>query len=378
MAPSRLESIPPELKLEIYSHFDYNDLLPLSHVSTFWRNLVLQDKRWNEWFEMIVNPATGKSARETMASFKLLDVIPKRTIVNLCSPTKLKCALCSMNTSFLFLPLLKRICVDCLEKKEDETLAVVCLSSALTRYDVSEKDVREVVVLHWEETDPERKKTMGIWRAKLVSAHHVKEVAIEKYEGEDKLATHLQYKKERVRKAYDKRLAEFNTAAAERTRLKKRGDKDGAAAVTLKNGKKALQKTRPKLPAILKEVPFAPEFYRWMSVMITNFLVPDATTGRLAPQKLVECKMCNVMANVRWRGLSTAEQKSELKPDFPEPMLTGLIPAHEVEVHYAREGERCWERCHDDWHMGPICEACLNAEALATKAELVATGHWDD
>ncbi|KAJ7164527.1 hypothetical protein C8R46DRAFT_1099796, partial [Mycena filopes] len=377
MAPSRFESMPPELKLETYSYFDYNDLLPLSHVSSFWRHLVLQDKRWNEWFELIVNPETGESIRDIMTRFKILDKIPIRTIVTLCFGTNVKCSMCTKNTSFLFLPLLRRICGDCLDSEsKKDTVAVMCLSTALTTYDVSEKDLRDLIVLHWEETDPERRKKTYIAQAKLVSAQLVKNIAIEKHGGEDKLETHLQYKKERVQKAYDKRLKEYETAAAERKRLRKLGDKDGAAAV--KNGKKALQKTRPKIPAVLKVAPFTPPFYHWISTMATTFVAPDAVTGDLVSQKLVQCKMCNVIANVAWQGLSAAEQKAKPEgPDFPELMLAGLIPEHEEEEHYALEGDACWWGCHGEYFVGRMCDVCLNAEALETKAELVRTGGWD-
>lgn len=192
------------------------------------------------------------------------------------------------------------------------------------------------------------------------------------------MATHLQYKKDRLRKAYEKRLAAYNAAIAERARLKARGDTAGAAAVTLKNNKKP-QKTRPKQPAILKDAPFMPPFYRYISILPTNFLIADMRTGRLTPQKLVQCKLCNVMANVRYQQLPSADQATT-KPNFPDLMLCGLLDEHEAEVHYAREGDMCLAGCNvDEFDMSPppLCETCLNAEALATKAELVATGGWD-
>ncbi|KAF8205372.1 hypothetical protein K438DRAFT_536356 [Mycena galopus ATCC 62051] len=162
MACSRLSSLPPELKLEIYFYVCHIDLLPLSHVSKYWRSIVLHDGRWNKWFEMIINTQDGKCLGEIMERFKILDVIPKRTIVTLCFNTK--CSQCRRNTPFLFLPLLQRVCDRCLYS--DQTYNVIGLSSALVIYDLSERDVREMVVLHWEKTDPE-KNTKNI--TKLVS-----------------------------------------------------------------------------------------------------------------------------------------------------------------------------------------------------------------
>ncbi|KAF7334444.1 hypothetical protein MVEN_02273900 [Mycena venus] len=380
MARSRLNSLPPELQLEIYSHIPHTDILHLSHVSKLWRSIVLQDSRWNKWFEMIVNPEDGERASDIMARFKVLDMIPKRTIVTLCFDTK--CTLCGKTTTWLFLPLLQRICPDCLD---EDTHAVMSLSSALAVYDLSEKDVCDVVVLYWEETDQELKKKNILNRAKLVSRLAVKHVAIVKHGGEDALATHLQYKKDRLQKAYDKRLAEYNAATTERARLKARGDETGAAAVTLRGRQKAPQKTRPKLPAILKEEPYIPKFYQAISVMPTNFLVLDAHTGCLVAQKLVQCKMCNVIANLRYQDLSPSMLDDTTKPDFPEMMLAGLLDEHEQKVHHAREGDMCYEGCNtffnDDYSdigAPSRCDTCLNAEALATKADLVASGGWDD
>ncbi|KAJ7488603.1 hypothetical protein B0H11DRAFT_2013058, partial [Mycena galericulata] len=230
MERSPLNSLPPELKITIYEYFGHKELLVISHISKCWRDIVLEDKRWIEWFEMLLDPHTGETIRNIMARFQLLDQIPLRHIVTLCFYPK--CSLCSFSTDYLFLPLLKRICHECLHK---ETHAVMALSAALTTYDVSEKDVSDVVVLcvflllrivymqtllqssHWEETDPERKKQMGVMtRAKLVSELAVKTIAIQKHGGAENLATNLQYKKERVRKAYDKRLAEYEAASKEK------------------------------------------------------------------------------------------------------------------------------------------------------------------
>ncbi|KAJ7768123.1 hypothetical protein DFH07DRAFT_306820 [Mycena maculata] len=140
---------------------------------------------------MLVNPESKGSIRDDLARFQALDKIPIRCIVTLCFYTR--CSICSKNTTWLFLPELKRICGDCLDP---ETNAAMSYSAALTTYDVSEKDTADVVVLYWEDKDPEWKKKMGVnTRAKLVSKSVVKSIAIEKHGGEEKLATHLQYKK---------------------------------------------------------------------------------------------------------------------------------------------------------------------------------------
>ncbi|KAJ7473939.1 hypothetical protein FB451DRAFT_1367008 [Mycena latifolia] len=354
-----LSELPPELKLEIYNYLPHTDLLAVSHLSQSWRSLVLGDSRWNQWLEMIVNPETEESARTILARFKVLDTIPARTIVSLCfSP---KCSLCPTETPFLFLPLLKRICSKCFHPEKH---AVMALSVALTTYDLSEKDIKDVVVLHWEETDPARKKTSVMTRAKLVSVLAVKNIAIAKHGGEENLATHLKYKTDRMRKAYEKRLAEYTAATTERMQLTARGDAAGAAAVTLKNSKK-VPKTRPKMPAILKE-PFIPEFYRWICVLATNFLIsgPDG----LGAQRLVQCKICNAMTNLRWEDSDAKSRGAE--PLYPDPMLSGLIPAHEEEVHYAARDDGCYSGCYAEdeytemWGRPPRCEACLNVEAM--------------
>ncbi|KAJ7493756.1 hypothetical protein FB451DRAFT_1551119, partial [Mycena latifolia] len=193
MSLSRLSSMPPELKLVTYYYLDHRDLLAVSHVSRFWRAVVLADKRWEAWFEMIINPVDKTSVRDSITRFKVSDVISPRAIVTLCFSTK--CSLCSKDTTDVFLPLLKRICEDCLHP---ETHAIISLTAALAIYDLSEKDVRDVVALCWEETDPEKKKKNPIKaRVKLVSALAVKRIAIEKYGGEGKLAAHLEQKKSR-------------------------------------------------------------------------------------------------------------------------------------------------------------------------------------
>ncbi|KAJ7114888.1 hypothetical protein C8R44DRAFT_225417 [Mycena epipterygia] len=347
------------------NHFPITDLLTVSHISQFWRSTVLEDKRWTQWFGMIVNPETEESAHDFMSRFKLLDTIPARMIVTLCLSAR--CALCEKDTTFLFMPLIKRICNDCLKPESGDHI-VMCLTAALTMHDLSEKDVKDLVVLHWEETDPERKKRKDlINRAKLVSAAMVKNVAIDKYGGEDKLATHLEHKKARLWKAYEKRLAEYNAAITERRRLKNIGDAPGSAAVTLKNDKK-VPKTRPRMPAILK-APFTPAFYQTISILPTNFLVVE--NGGVCAQRLVTCTLCNTVKDLRW-------QDSYQRGDrlVPQPMLSGLLPSHEQALHFAFRHQQCHSCCHVRDFFGALparCETCLNRKAIEIKEELDAT-----
>ncbi|KAJ7493701.1 hypothetical protein FB451DRAFT_1551099 [Mycena latifolia] len=355
MALSRLDYMPPELKMVTYYHFDHRDLLSVSHVSKFWRSLALRDKRWATWFELIVDPESesNKSAREYLESLKVLDIIPARTIVTLCFSTK--CALCSKDTTYIFLPLLKRICHDCL-RSEDH--AVIALSAALATYDLSEKDIKGLVILHWEETKPDQSKKSGFMtRVKLVSASAVKSVAIKKYGGEEKLATRLQSKKARLLKAYEKRLAEYNVANAERTKLKAAGDVEGAAAVTWKNNKK-VPKTRPKMPIILKDSPSClGQFYEAVSILPTNFLTLEA--GYMVARKLLKCKICIILANLR------SEYEGGSAPRYPGWMQPSLLADHQEMEHYARPG--CYEGCSDGDFP---CDECLNTSAIAINEEI--------
>ncbi|KAJ7696996.1 hypothetical protein B0H17DRAFT_1266727 [Mycena rosella] len=351
--------MPPELQLETY----HTDLLSLSHVSKFWRSFVLQDRRWATWFKMIVNPVTNTSPREFLARFKVLDAIPARAIVTLCFSTK--CAHCSKDTPNIFLPLLKRICDDCLHPK---THAVVSLTAALTGYDLSDKDVQGVVVLHWEETDAEKRKNPIMARAKLVTGsslpltHRTKtpRSAIEKHGGEDNLTAHLTAKKARALESYEKRLAEYNLADTERKRLKATGDLAGAAAVTWKDNKQ-LPKTRPRIPPLLK-TPLAPAFYQDICILHTNFLALE--DDHLIAHSLVKCRLCAIIAE-----LHAHEDSSE--PAYPDFMRPALLPAHEERQHYARRDNPCSRMLSDDEDEDFFgsCDTCLNHLAIVYKEE---------
>ncbi|KAJ6541005.1 hypothetical protein DFH09DRAFT_1322866 [Mycena vulgaris] len=213
MTLSRLNFMPPELKIVTYYHIDHRDLLALSHVSKFWRSFALADRRWAAWFELIVDPESGRSARDSLIRLQVLDLIPARrvAIVTLCFSKK--CTICLKDTTDIVLPLLKRICAKCLHP---ENHAIMALSTVLTTYDLSEKEVQDVLVLNWQAADSEQNKGKGfLSRVKLVSVSAVKEIAIEKHGGEDNLASHLQKKKARFLKTYEQSLAEYNVANAE-------------------------------------------------------------------------------------------------------------------------------------------------------------------
>ncbi|KAJ7087145.1 hypothetical protein C8R44DRAFT_991415 [Mycena epipterygia] len=342
MALSHLDSMPPELKLLTYYELDHMDLLALSHVSKFWRVVTLQDRRWKIWFELLVNPESGGKLRDFLTRFKPLDAFSARTIVTLCFSTN--CSLCSKETPNIFLPLLKRICDDCLHP---ETHAVMSLSAALIAYDLSQKDIGDVIVIE------DRYAT----HPKLVSALAVKNIAIQKYGGEDKLGVHLKRKKARLLEAYETRLAEYEIANSERKRLIASGNVAGAAAVTLKNNKK-IPKTRPRMPPILKEA-FTPLHYQTLTIMPTNYLTVE--TGCILAQGLLKCTLCIIIAELR------AEEDGS-PAQYPDFMRPALLPDHEHQKHYARRHDSCARRFR--LMIGPSsCAPCLNRMAIDIKAE---------
>ncbi|KAJ7768144.1 hypothetical protein DFH07DRAFT_769356 [Mycena maculata] len=353
MSISALCALPTGLELEICEEaFRREDRC---HISTFWRSIVLEDKRWLTWFEMLVDPETEESIRDILSRLQALDFIPIRCIVTLCFYTR--CSICSKNTTWIFLPELKRICVDCLQPENHD---VMSYSAALTTYDVSEKDTADIVVLHWEERDVGWKKKMGVnTRAKLRNR--------EARRGRETGDSSLIYKKARLRKAYEKRLSEYEAATAERRKLKAGGDAEGADTVA---------KTHPKLSAILREINSAEPlfaFYQSTCVLPTNFLVFDGATGSVEAQTFVACVICNIIANLRWEDGDPITGKRE-PPQFKEHMLSGLLSAHEEEHRTARETDRCYSRCldDDDYDLGspPRCDVCLNVEALYEKDDL--------
>ncbi|KAJ6532904.1 hypothetical protein DFH09DRAFT_131479 [Mycena vulgaris] len=202
MALSRIASMPTELKLLTYAELHPHDLLSISHVSKFWGSIVLEDKRWNEWFALLSTDT--ETAAAFLSRHKILDLIPRRAIVTLCFYTK--CSGCASHTTDISLPLLQRVCLNC---RRDEKWATISLSSALTTYDLNEKELGDLLILHWEEVDPAVKKKLGMfYKAKLMSELAVTESAIQKHGGEANLATHLEGKKATIRAAYEERIAD--------------------------------------------------------------------------------------------------------------------------------------------------------------------------
>ncbi|KAK7036231.1 hypothetical protein R3P38DRAFT_2698431 [Favolaschia claudopus] len=334
MALSRVMRLPLELQFETYYHLDVTDLLAVSHISRYWRAIVLADRRWNTWFDMILDPNTKRTAREILAELQVMDSIPKRTLVYLCLNTQ--CYYCCNDTAHLFLPLLKRICCECLSPEDH---SVTSLSAALTKYDLREKDAKSLIVLQ----TPNK-------QVKLVSMLAAKELAIQKFGGQDKLENHLQARKDRSRQAYESRLSEYNAAVTERERLEATGDASKAEAFNLKS--KKISKSPPQIPAILKE-PYTTHRYQEVSIMHANFLViqPDNT---VVAQSLVFCEICLLISEVR-----------PMDAPHPNLMRPSLLPAHEYEMHYARMADSCQGYTDTDG----ICAACLNRYAIEFKQD---------
>ncbi|KAJ7484937.1 hypothetical protein B0H11DRAFT_2019312 [Mycena galericulata] len=347
---SRLTSMPAELQLMTYYHFEYTDLLAVSYVSRFWRAVVLGDRRWAVWFEMITNPDSGERIRNSLARFNVLDAIVKHSIVTLCFYTK--CSVCLQETANIFLPLLKRICNNCLNAEDH---AVMTLSAALTAYDLKEQDATDVLTLDWEPTNPTDKKQSRVkTRARLVSKSVIKTISINKYGSETKLEAHLQAKKARLLSAYEPRLAEYTAAMNERKRLKAKGDETSAAAVTLSNGK-PIPRARPQMHPILKNSS-PPNIFRTISIVPTNFLTVE--DGYMVAQQLLRCSICCIIADLRAEHLDG-------EPQYPDFMRSVLLPAHEDEQHHQRRYDTC-----RGTSTGSPCYPCLNLQALEIKDDL--------
>ncbi|KAJ7696372.1 hypothetical protein B0H16DRAFT_1750345 [Mycena metata] len=353
MARSRLTLIPPELKLLIYSECHPHDLLSISHVSKFWRYLALSDKRWDEWFGLISHKSQGTAAA-FLSRYKVLGLIPTRTIVTLCFYNK--CFECSEYTTDIFLPLLKRICVKC---RRDKKYAVISLSSALTTYALAQKDLDGIMILHWEETDPAVKHRLGLfYRAKLLSEATVKEIAIRKHGSEANLKIQLERKKAVARTAYDKRVADYDVA-------KREADAKAVAA-----GKDKPKSRRPALPPILK-TSLTPEFYQHFALFRFGFLSVNA--GGLALRQLVRCRICVIMENIReseWKVIAP-----DVPYDWKDPgiMPPELIPNHEEEMHYNVNRPQCRSHCEEDPENR--CGICLHEDAIWLANEFSDSDH---
>ncbi|KAJ7649564.1 hypothetical protein DFH06DRAFT_1208512 [Mycena polygramma] len=349
MSLSRLAYIPPELKLLTYSEFHPHDLLSISHVSQFWRSLVLGDKRWTEWFNLL-STESEETAEAFLSRLKVLDLVSKRAIVTLCFYNK--CSGCAEHTTDIFLPLLKRVCVKC---RRGEEYAVIAFSSALATYALKESDLGDVLILHWEATE----RGMGILsKAKLLSQTAVKEIAIQKYGGEANLTTHLEAKRAAARTAYDKRIAEYTAAIEERERLFAAGNIAAAEAVGIGEKNKRIPKSRPALPPILKSSETSP-FYQQFVLFQSGFLSFEA--GDVSLRKLVHCRLCIMMENLR-----VDEEKSlwDYTSEWKHP---GMMPAenlarHRLEAHYDREDAECLSNCQEN--REGRCAICLNVSAI--------------
>ncbi|KAJ7159449.1 hypothetical protein C8R46DRAFT_1108332 [Mycena filopes] len=344
MSASCLTRVPPELKLLIYSECHPHDLLSISHVSQFWRYLVLNDKRWNEWFALISNESEG-TAEAFFSRYKIIDSIPKRTIVTICFYNK--CVECSAYTTDIFLPLLKRVCAKCLR---DKKYAVISFSSALTTYDLKEKDLSDVLILHWEETDPGIKKSFGVFtRARLMSESIVKQIAIRKHGSEANLATQLERKRATARTAYEKRVAAYDAA---------KRDVDTNSLPTGKAKPRLPKSRRPAVPALLKNS-VTPPFLQNFALFQFGFLSVDPGDLSLRLKQLERCQICVIMENLR------EDECEALYPNFkgyvwkdPGVMPPELIASHQEEMH--SEEECPW----DYEHREERCDVCLNSDAL--------------
>ncbi|KAJ7129958.1 hypothetical protein C8R46DRAFT_1363037 [Mycena filopes] len=355
MSASCLTRVPPELKLLIYSECHPHDLLSISHVSQFWRYLVLNDKRWNEWFALISNESEG-TAEAFFSRYKILNSIPKRTIVTLCFYNQ--CVECSAYTTDIFLPLLKRVCVKC---RRDKKYAVISLSSALMTYDLKEKDLNDVLILHWEETDPTVKSRLGVfYRARLMSESIVKEIAIRKHGSEANLATQLERKKAAARTAYEKRVAAYDAA------------KRDADAEAVSAGKVKAKSRRPAIPALLKNS-VTPPFFQNFALFQFGYLSVDSGDLSLRFQQLDYCRICFIMEKLRENTHNSLYPDSPYEWKDPGTIPLELIPSHQQDVHYSLGDAECENYCAED-HCEELCNVCLTHYAVEILQEIASDG----
>ncbi|KAJ7096079.1 hypothetical protein C8R44DRAFT_860143 [Mycena epipterygia] len=240
MALARLASIPLELQSLASNELDPFDLLTLSHVSKYWRAFVLSDKRWNEWFNMIVS-YEEESLEECLTRFNVLDMFAKRTLVYVFLSNS--CTVCSEYASQVFVPYMKRVCDSCLPRDE---FSIILLSGALAKYDLKERELYGVLTLEW--LDPKRKAKRP---TKLVSEAHAKQIAIRKYGTEALLDAHLTWKKTEARSTYSAHSENYRAAVSVRTALEEKGNTQAAEAVVLAHTGRKIPKAFPAYPPIL-------------------------------------------------------------------------------------------------------------------------------
>ncbi|KAJ7484288.1 hypothetical protein FB451DRAFT_1363839 [Mycena latifolia] len=240
MALARLASIPLELQYLTSNELGPFDLLALSHVSKYWRAFVLSDKRWVEWFNLIVS-CSGESLEECLSRLNVLDMFAKRTLIYACLDEA--CTGCGGYAPQLFLPYMKRICETCLRRDQ---FSVMPLSGALAKYDLKERDLYGVLTFEW--VDPKRNSKRKI---KLVSEALTKKIAIQRFGSEEALTTHLEWKKTSAKSAYSARSEDYREAVRTRTALEEKGNLDAAAAVVLTSTGRKIPKAFPTYPPIL-------------------------------------------------------------------------------------------------------------------------------
>ncbi|KAJ7631801.1 hypothetical protein B0H17DRAFT_535399 [Mycena rosella] len=234
------------------------------------------------------------------------------------------------------------------------------LSSGLTTYDLKDRDIGDLLVLNWEETDPAKKRGLGIfYRAKLISQPALKEIAIKKHGSEANLATHLQRKRATLLAAHQQRVADYETAIAERQQLLNEGDTSAAAAVTMGPTKKKIPKSRPAIPAMLNGSG-TPPFYQTFAIFRGGFL--SVENGVVSHDKLVRCMLCVMMEKLRDDDCKARGDSFEfIDPGFMPPTV---LDAHKEAAHYDREEEECFDGCADDGDSEGRCRICFNASAV--------------
>ncbi|KAJ7150873.1 hypothetical protein C8R43DRAFT_1127798 [Mycena crocata] len=241
MALARLSSIPLELQYLASKELDPFDLLTLSHVSQYWRAFVMDDKRWSEWFGLIVS--ADESLEECLARLNVSDVLPKRNLVYRCLCDS--CTVCGEYAAQLYIPHMKRVCDKCLRGDE---FIVLPLSSALAKYDLRERDASGVLTLEY--VNPNRNSKRP---AKLVSESMVKKAAIHRYGSADLLSAHLAWKTKSARNTYSTRSEDYRAAVRTREALEEAGDTAAASAVVLARTGRAIPKAFPAYPGILMQ-----------------------------------------------------------------------------------------------------------------------------
>ncbi|KAJ7512369.1 hypothetical protein B0H11DRAFT_2268431 [Mycena galericulata] len=241
MALSRLASILANSSLWP-KELDPYDLLALSHVSTYWRTFVLSDKRWAEWFAIIVN-YSDESFEQCLTALNILDSFSKRALVYRCLAEA--CTVCGGYAQQLFIPHMKRVCDTCLPGEE---FSVISFSAALAKYDLRDRELRELLILEW--LDPNRTSKRPV---KVISEALAKKIAIRKYSTEALLTAHLEWKKTSARSQYTARSEDYRTAVSMRSALQEKGNIAEAEAVVLASTGRKIPAQFPPYPPILAQ-----------------------------------------------------------------------------------------------------------------------------